>query len=91
MQPLLQLLLNWKEIKTYFNGKDLLILGTIETGKPLMHRYLRYGEIPKSHKTRRRTEVKGNTFKLEQLKLKISKGDDISGQKDFEKEWREMF
>lgn len=82
----------WKKIKIYFKGKNLIILGTIETGKTTLHRYLRYGEIVKDHKATRRTQkVKGRTFKLEELKLKLSKGDDISGQKDFEKIWRDMF
>ena len=82
----------WKELKRFFKGKNLVILGTIETGKTTMHSFLRYGEITEKHiATRREKKVKGNTFKLEDLKLKISKGKDISGQKDFEKEWKELY
>lgn len=81
-----------KELKKFFTGKNLVILGTIETGKTTMHQFLRYGNITlKHHGTRRGVKVKGNTFKLEDLKLKISKGKDISGQKDFHKEWKDLY
>ena len=82
----------WKELKSFFKGKDLVILGSIETGKTTMHNFLRYGQITETHKaTRRKKKVKGNVFKLEDLKLKISRGKDISGQKDFEGEWKELY
>lgn len=82
----------WKELKRFFKGKNLVILGTIETGKTTMHTFLRNGEIIENHRaTRREKTVKANTFKLQDLKLKISKGKDISGQKDFHKDWKELY
>jgi GTPase SAR1 family protein len=81
-----------KEIKNYFNGKDIVILGESRVGKTTLHKYLRQGELVKEHIGTNRTEnVKKNVFKLKGLKLKIAEGKDVPGQKDFQDEWKSLF
>jgi GTPase SAR1 family protein len=81
-----------KEIKEYFTGKDVVILGESRVGKTTLHRYLRYGELVKEHIGTNRVEnVKKNVYELKGLKLKIAEGTDVPGQKDFQYEWKPLF
>ncbi|SNR58933.1 GTPase domain-containing protein [Lutibacter flavus] len=81
-----------KEIKKYFTGKDIVILGESRVGKTTLHKYLRYGELVKEHiGTNRAENVKKNVYKLKGLKLKIAEGKDVPGQKDFQYEWKPLF
>lgn len=82
---------NWKVIKRYFLGKDLVILGTKAVGKTTLHDFLRTGQITVSHKATRMRKVKGNTFQLGDLKLTIREGTDIGGSEDFVKQWKSLF
>jgi signal recognition particle receptor subunit beta len=83
---------NRKNIIKFWFGKRVVIFGGIETGKTTLHKFLREGEIVKTHNATRRLEKqKKNVFKLEELKLRIRKGHDVSGQKDFVKDWKLLF
>ena len=81
-----------KEIKRFFLGKNILILGGIETGKTTLNKFLREGEIVTKHiATTRKKKVKGKNFKLNELSFKIREGQDVSGQDDFIKDWKTEF
>jgi GTPase SAR1 family protein len=82
----------WDDIKIFFKGKNITILGAIETGKTTLHKYLREGVIVTEHDaTKRKTTVEKNYYKLGELELLIKEGTDISGQQDFLKDWKEIF
>lgn len=83
---------NRREIQKYFKGKNIVILGNSRVGKTTMHKFLREGEIVIEHiGTNRAETVKKNVYKLNGLKLKIAEGTDVPGQKDFEREWKQIF
>jgi hypothetical protein len=81
-----------ESIRIFFSGKKIAILGTIETGKTTMHKFLRDGEIVTNHvATRRQIDVDKSIFKVDNYELLIKKGKDISGQRTFLSEWKDLY
>lgn len=81
-----------ESIRIFFSGKKIAILGTIETGKTTMHKFLRDGEVVTDHiATRRQIDVEKSVFKVDNHELLIKKGKDISGQRTFVSEWKTLY
>ena len=79
-------------IRIYFSGKNIAILGSIETGKTTLHKFLREGIVVTDHiATLRPIPVDKSIFKLDNQELLIKKGDDISGQRTFMSEWKTLY
>lgn len=83
--------IQWKRIKKYFFGKNIIVLGASGVGKTTIHNFLRKGEITIKHKATIRKNVTSNRFKLRDLEIRISKGKDIGGTKSYIPEWKELF
>lgn len=82
----------WNDIVIFFKGKKIAIFGDIQTGKTTLHNFLRNGEMLKEHiATKRKTKVKKNRFKLNELELDIKDGTDIPGLNEYISEWKGIF
>lgn len=82
----------WENSIIKINGKKILIIGTIETGKTTLHKFLREGlDVFEHRATLRKKKVKKNYLKLDGLTLPIKQGYDFPGQQDHIKEWKEYF
>lgn len=85
-------LLFLEDLINFFKGKNLAILGEIETGKTTLHSFLREGKLTTVHEaTTRKVVVPKNNFELEDQELILKKGIDVSGQKDYMKDWKDIF
>ncbi len=82
----------WDTILIYLKGKNITILGDIQTGKTTLHKFLRNGEIVSEHiGTKRKIKVKKNKFELGELELLIKEGTDISGLREYISDWKDIF
>ncbi|MDO9552942.1 hypothetical protein [Rhodonellum sp.] len=81
----------WDDLIIFFKGKNIAILGSIETGKSTMHTYLREGEVIVTHNSTKKVNVSKNRFKLGELEINIKEGIDISGQRDYMSDWKNVF
>lgn len=80
---------NWENIKIFWKGKNLVILGTTDTGKSTLHDFLRKGIIREEKKGTKREKVNKKIYRLEDLEFVLKEGTDFGGQEDYRAEWAE--
>lgn len=78
----------WGDIKKWWNGKNIAIIGARGVGKTHLCKFLLEGEIPEEYEqTAEPRKLSGRTFKLDDLKLKINDVIDTPGSKDYYRTW----
>ncbi len=80
----------WDDIKKWWGGKRIAIIGARGVGKTHLCSFLLKGEIPEEYEqTTEPTKFSGRKLKLDDLKLKIDDIIDVPGAKDYYKIWQE--
>ncbi len=80
----------WDDIKKWWNGKSIAIIGARGVGKTHLCKFLLEGEIPEEYEqTTEPKKFSGRKFKLDELKLKIDDIIDVPGSKDYYKIWEQ--
>lgn len=80
----------WDDIKKWWNGKNIAIIGARGVGKTHLCKFLLEGEIPEEYEqTTEPKKFSGRKFKLNELKLKIDDIIDVPGAKDYYKIWEQ--
>lgn len=72
-------------------GKEVAIIGARRSGKTTLASYLSSGLIPENYEqTLGKNILPGRTLVLSDLKLKIYEINDVGGDKDYYKDWKEV-
>lgn len=83
---------NWDDIKLWWYGKRIVVLGDKETGKTTFIEYLLKGELPGTHQATSLPEKKKGTLRtISELDLYILDVEDVSGRKDSYADWKRIF
>jgi len=73
-------------------GKKVVVLGSRLAGKTTLATFLETGSIPEKYEQTIHVESKkGRRIELKELKLKISKIEDVPGSKEHYRQWKDAF
>lgn len=80
----------WEAIAEALRGKRIAVVGERTAGKTTLATFLSNGSIPEKYEqTLSEKRVAGRTISLADLNLKVAEINDVPGDKDFYKQWKE--
>jgi GTPase SAR1 family protein len=72
------------------SGKSVAVIGERTAGKTTLAKFFSSGVLPEKYEqTLSENRLDGRTIQLSELKLKVSEINDVPGDKDFYKQWKE--